>query len=286
MPWLATHMYEQITISGKKNPSLLLDLMPAIFTFGATPTIPVPLEAAAMVPAVCVPCPFTSLPGSSGCGSAARAVGAVRRVVVRRQVRVGEVQAGVDVADDDLGAAAGDRVSLGRLDLSHVPLQAGQVVTVGGRRAARQGSLAGVVQRRPDAQAGGGRHALDTAVGPEGGGEVSVRRAGHDDADGTPVGDECAARPGDRSLGISRRRICPVHDDKGLRGRARLRGARRCRDTGERCREQDDGRCPGRATWKTDGRHDLNPFPSGTTLSVEPRRIVPRQVSRAQADRA
>jgi hypothetical protein len=58
-----------MTISGKKNPSSLLDLIPAMVTFGATPTIPVPFEAAAMVPAVWVPCPMRSLPGSSGCGA-------------------------------------------------------------------------------------------------------------------------------------------------------------------------------------------------------------------------
>jgi hypothetical protein len=43
-------------------------LTPAIFTLGATPTMPMPLAAAAIVPAVCVPCPFRSLPGSSGVG--------------------------------------------------------------------------------------------------------------------------------------------------------------------------------------------------------------------------
>jgi hypothetical protein len=47
----------------------LLDLIPAIRTFGATPTTPVPFAAAAMVPAVCVPCPLLSLPTASACGA-------------------------------------------------------------------------------------------------------------------------------------------------------------------------------------------------------------------------
>jgi hypothetical protein len=48
-------MNAQMTASGKKNPLPLPALMPAIFTFGATPTIPMPFLAAAIVPAVCVP---------------------------------------------------------------------------------------------------------------------------------------------------------------------------------------------------------------------------------------
>lgn len=43
--------------------------MPAIFTFGATPTMPTPFDAAATVPAVCVPWPFLSFPGWSGVGA-------------------------------------------------------------------------------------------------------------------------------------------------------------------------------------------------------------------------
>jgi len=59
-------MYEQITISGKKKPASLLDLTPTRLTFGATPVTPIPLTAAAMVPAVWVPWPFLSLSASSG----------------------------------------------------------------------------------------------------------------------------------------------------------------------------------------------------------------------------
>ena len=61
--------YEQTTISGKKNPRSVDDLMPAILTLGATPTMPMPFEAAAIVPAVWVPWPFRSLPGASGVGA-------------------------------------------------------------------------------------------------------------------------------------------------------------------------------------------------------------------------
>jgi hypothetical protein len=52
----------------EEEPSSFDVLTPAIFTLGATPTMPMPLAAAAIVPAVCVPCPFRSLPGSSGVG--------------------------------------------------------------------------------------------------------------------------------------------------------------------------------------------------------------------------
>jgi hypothetical protein len=62
-------MKEQTIISGKRNPSLFVDLMPAIFTLGATPTIPMPFCAAAIVPAVCVPWAKRSLPGRSGAGA-------------------------------------------------------------------------------------------------------------------------------------------------------------------------------------------------------------------------
>jgi len=48
-------MNAHTTASGKKKPESLPALMPAILTFGATPTIPTPFEAAAMVSAVCVP---------------------------------------------------------------------------------------------------------------------------------------------------------------------------------------------------------------------------------------
>ena len=53
-------MNAQTTDSGKKNPSEFPALMPAIWTLGATPTIPMPFFAAAIVPAVWVPCPLSS----------------------------------------------------------------------------------------------------------------------------------------------------------------------------------------------------------------------------------
>ena len=54
-------MKAQTTDSGKKNPAALPALIPAILTLGATPTIPIPFEAAAIVPAVCVPWPLSSI---------------------------------------------------------------------------------------------------------------------------------------------------------------------------------------------------------------------------------
>jgi hypothetical protein len=54
-------MNAQTTASGKKNPAALPALMAAIRTFGATPPMPRPFFAAAIVPAVCVPWPLSSI---------------------------------------------------------------------------------------------------------------------------------------------------------------------------------------------------------------------------------
>src|SRR5919198_5980582 len=62
-------MNEQMTASGKKNPAALPALIPATWTFGATPTMPKPFEAAAIVPAVCVPWPLSSCAAVPGTGA-------------------------------------------------------------------------------------------------------------------------------------------------------------------------------------------------------------------------
>ena len=79
IPWVPAHMNEHTTASGKKKPvigfpsgsipAMPLALIPAIFTFGATPTMPMSFAAAAMVPAVCVPWPLISFPGRRGAGA-------------------------------------------------------------------------------------------------------------------------------------------------------------------------------------------------------------------------
>src|SRR3990172_12922 len=53
-------MNAHTTASGKKNRAAAPVLMPAILTFGGTPTMPIPFAAAAIVPAVCVPWPLSS----------------------------------------------------------------------------------------------------------------------------------------------------------------------------------------------------------------------------------
>src|SRR5919197_3890002 len=60
MWWVPAQMNEHTTASGKKNPSAFPALIPAMRTLGATPTMPKPFEAAAIVPAVCVPWPLSS----------------------------------------------------------------------------------------------------------------------------------------------------------------------------------------------------------------------------------
>lgn len=58
MPFCSAN--RRTTDSGKKNPSAFPALIAASRTFGATPTMPMPFAAAAIVPAVCVPCPLSS----------------------------------------------------------------------------------------------------------------------------------------------------------------------------------------------------------------------------------
>ena len=128
------HMNAHTTASGKKNPAALPALIPAIFTFGATPTIPMPFFAAAIVPAVWVPWPLSSsTPTGAGFGTPPTQETLFGEVDVRRQVGMRVVEPGVDVADDDGGAAPVDCPCLGRMDLVHVPLEAGQAVASGRR---------------------------------------------------------------------------------------------------------------------------------------------------------
>src|SRR4029450_9223773 len=96
-------------------------------------------------------------------GRSAYTVGAVRDIDVGLQVRVREVDPGVDVADEHAGARV-DGVSVWYLDLRHVPLPVRQAVAPGGGHARvvrrRAGSLLGQVGCL-DAELVGGGHALD-----------------------------------------------------------------------------------------------------------------------------
>src|SRR5688572_16245369 len=55
MSWSAAQRYAQMAASGKMNPSSLTTLTDATFTPGATPAMPTPLMAPAIVPATWVP---------------------------------------------------------------------------------------------------------------------------------------------------------------------------------------------------------------------------------------
>ena len=97
--------------------------MVAILTFGATPTMPIPFAAAAIVPAVWVPWKLSSNHAAGvWFGDPADARDAVGEVHVRGQVGMLVIDAGVDVPDHNGTAAGRDRVGLGHLDLGHVPL--------------------------------------------------------------------------------------------------------------------------------------------------------------------
>ena len=127
--------------------------------------------------------------------STARAVCAVRGVVVRGEVGVGEVEARVDVADDDLRAAAGDVVGGEGVDLPHVPLQPGKGLEIAGsgRNVAGERAGPGLSVADRDAEVPSGHCVLDPAHAFDRRLEPGARRTRDHDADLAVVGDECPA---------------------------------------------------------------------------------------------
>src|SRR5713226_6715040 len=108
------HMNAQTTASGKKKPLISPALMPAICTLGATPTMPTPFFAAAMVPAVWVPCPLSSFQAAGSWFGTPPIQDTLSAKSTFGQIRMGEVESSVDIADDDRCTAAVDGASLWR----------------------------------------------------------------------------------------------------------------------------------------------------------------------------
>ena len=114
------------------NPSSLTTLTEATFTPGATPAMPTPLMAAAIVPATCVP--WSEVVGFHAASDVSRtppmqdALLSLAICVARSGWVLGD--AAVEHADHDGRAAGGDGVAAG-VDLRHVPLLAPQ--RLGGR---------------------------------------------------------------------------------------------------------------------------------------------------------
>ena len=206
-------MNEQMTISGKKKPSSLLDLIPAIDTSGATPDRPMPLTAAATVPAVGAVAVLVVAEQRLR-----RAASSSRRSGRRRssaRIRMGEVQPGVDVADHHVGAAGGDLVGERGVDLAHVPLQARERLRR--RRCCRsRDGVVGLVRLDLAGERRGGRHALDAADRRDLTGEGRVGGAGDDHADLPVAGHHRPARRRDGRRGVGARRTVRVHDEIGL----------------------------------------------------------------------
>src|SRR5439155_869846 len=81
--------------------------MPAIRTFGATPTTPIPFDAAATMPAVCVPWPLSS---SAAAAPGTRGRGAFDPVVLDN-IRAEVAAIGASDRDTDLAVAVDQRAA-------------------------------------------------------------------------------------------------------------------------------------------------------------------------------
>ena len=189
-----------------------------------------PLAAAAIVPAVCVPWPWRSS-HAAGCVSGApvshETVRAKSRLV---DVRVILVDPRVDVAHDDGGAAARDRMRLRRGDLAHIPLQRGQGVAEGGRRVrqlTRGRTVAGggrLSDPRRELLRRGGR-AVDPPVPLECIAEAGRGGARDDDPDLRVGRHEVATGARHALTGVGGNRVLLVDDEPGLGGRRRCGSA-------------------------------------------------------------
>ena len=160
-------MKAQTTDSGKKNPAAFPALIAAILTFGATPTMPMVFFAAAIVPAVCVPCPLSSF----------QALGAVF---------------GTPPTHDTLFEKS--TFGLRRVDLPHVPLERRQVVG-SGSRSVRYGGVGLVKLRVVDrgSESAGGSRTFDLLVLLDVGRERVAARGRNDDSDRVVAVRQCAA---------------------------------------------------------------------------------------------
>src|SRR6476661_5747970 len=103
------------------NPASLTTLTAAIRTFGATPTMPTPLRAAAMVPATWVP--WSLVVGNHPVGERSGRPASVQFTELALSDVGGEVRVvRVDAAVEHVAGAVGDLVGLVGLDHLHVPL--------------------------------------------------------------------------------------------------------------------------------------------------------------------
>ena len=148
----------------------------------------------------------------------ARAVSARCCVIVRSEVRMREVEPGVDIPDDDVRTAARDRVGLRRMDLSHVPLQREQGIRrIVGReiRQVTHGRPHRFETRAVDMNAESGRRCCtrDVAVFQDGTPERRRVRPRHDDTDLRVARDDRTTRLVDRCSGPVQDRGLPVQDD-------------------------------------------------------------------------
>ena len=174
-------------------------------------------------------------------GRAAHAVHAVGVIDVRREVRVRVVEARVDVAHDHARTPASYLVRLGRLDLSHVPLQAEQVLAgVGHRRVHRRGRSTGrgeVLVAQPDRRARRRRYGSDATVTRQAQLEGRAARPGYGDADRPVTRDQGAAGAPDRRPDVGGHGLGLVDHEIG----GGLPCTERCRGRQHEAAEQSSG---------------------------------------------
>ena len=138
-----------------------------------------PLRAAAIVPAVCVPCPLSSIQAEGDVGVPADARNALDKVDVPAEVRMCEVISRVDVADRHRARTARDRLGIESANLAHVPLWA------------REGSpVAGVTAGMPSEPLASGSTSLNLVAPILVGATASTRES----ASTLDVKPECADR--------------------------------------------------------------------------------------------
>src|SRR6266550_4325085 len=229
------HMNAHTTASGKKKPAALPALIPASRTSGATPTMPIPFAAAAIVPAVWVPWPLSSFqaagllsgaPLTQDALSAKSTFGARSGCVQSRPVSMSPTT--TSGLPPVIACASGAWICV----MSHC------------RPASESapGAAAGTAAAAPlGSEAVRPRGAADVAVLAHGRGEARVAGPRDDDADLAVVRDERAAGVAHGVRCAGGRCAVPVQHEVGRVDAVRRGGDLGCHDAG-RCGDYQSGR--------------------------------------------
>ena len=190
------------------KPASVTTFTEATFTPGATPAMPTPLSAAAIVPATCVPwLDVVGFHAASGVDDAAEAGRALVLGDLRREVGMRAGDAAVEHADDDVGlpvvtaCAAGTPIWV----MSHCRLKSGSTAGLPVASCTADSTVPSVSPSssgvpRPSVEATASTPAPEAAVG-----EAGVGRAGDENADLSVARDDRAAGGGDPLRCLGRR---------------------------------------------------------------------------------